>query len=202
MQSVLAQVPPANETGAQRFPWEAVTAVSTAILAVVTAGLLLGVVLAYRQYKEGRLGQQVTLLQDQQDKYRTPRIHRARKLLDDPDSALRTKLAAAQHDGNLSIEDLDPDELAQMKDLLSFFEFLSALVKFKALDVSQVKAVFPDAPRKYWDITEPYVQQRRKEGRGDGYLASYEDLIKLYFGTSNPALKGPPTATAQERLAP
>ena len=69
--------------------------------------------------------------------------------MDDPRSALRKNLDESVEIGTLSVDRLDYDELQAMNDLLSFFEFLAALVKFGALDFDQVKAVFPHAPLRY-----------------------------------------------------
>jgi hypothetical protein len=178
MQAVISQVLLLPETGIASSPWEEITTVSTAVQAVVTATLLVGVFFGYRQYKDSRLAQQILLLQDQQDKYRSARIHGVRNLLSDQ-GELRRKL--------LNSDSLTADEREQLNDLLSFFEFLGALVRFGALDFRQVEAVFPTAPRKYWHITEPYGLRRRKAE--PNYLESYEMLVRRYHAHTQQPLE-------------
>lgn len=144
--------------------WEAIGAIATGIGVLVAATTLIPV---SRSVIQASKSFRITLLESQQQTYRTERLQRIRHQLQSDE--LRRRIES---------DTLDDGERAQLNDLLSFFEFLAILVELKALKFRDVQILFPTAPPRYYPHLKTYIELRQRIDRD--LFQNYPKLVALY----------------------
>lgn len=144
---------------------------SLVALALSTAALVVGSLIAHRQVKSVRDTNHIMVLISQMNEFRT------RKFNEDHDYVCDR--LAAEHNSHKGVSELPQEAKDAFYNITYFYQILGVLVLLGTLDRDDVVTLYQRRLKMLWAAAEPFIKaERRRRPENEGLLKNLESLAE------------------------